>query len=97
MHARRTVSFVQANLIRAEENEMDLVAAWRTELHERGVWANDPVPLFPYPSAPEYRRLFGDPDDTAWERALDHYLGQFASFSEIQEDKPLTLLELEAS
>jgi anaerobic magnesium-protoporphyrin IX monomethyl ester cyclase len=76
---------------------MDLVAAWRAELHEHGVWANDPVPLFPYPSAPEYRRLFGEPDDQAWERALDHYLSQFESFSDIQEDKPLRLLELEAS
>ena len=97
MHARRSVPFVQANLIRAEENEMDLVAAWRAQLHERGVWANDPVPLFPYPSAPEYRRLFGEPDDQAWERALDHYLGQFTSFSDIQEDQPLPLAELEAS
>jgi anaerobic magnesium-protoporphyrin IX monomethyl ester cyclase len=97
MHARRGVPFVQANLIRAEDNEMDLVAAWRAELHEHGVWANDPVPLFPYPSAPEYRRLFGEPDDQAWERALDHYLSQFESFSDIQEDKPLRLLELEAS
>ena len=97
MHARRSVPFVQANLIRAEENEMDLVAAWRAELHERGVWANDPVPLFPYPSAPEYRRLFGEPDDQAWERALDYYLGQFNSFSDIQEGQPLRLAELEAS
>jgi B12-binding domain/radical SAM domain protein of rhizo-twelve system len=97
MHARRSVPFVQANLIRAEENEMDLVVAWRAQLHERGVWANDPVPLFPYPSAPEYRRLFGEPDDLAWERALDQYLGQFGSFSDIQEDQPLPLVELEAS
>jgi len=97
MHARRSVPFVQANLIRAEENEMDLVVAWRAQLHERGVWANDPVPLFPYPSAPEYRRLFGEPDDLAWERALDQYLGQFESFSDIQEDQPLPLVELEAS
>ena len=96
MHARRSVPFVQANLIRAEENEMDLVAAWRAELHEHGVWANDPVPLFPYPSAPEYRRLFGEPDDQAWERALNHYLSQFNSFSDIQEDQPLPLAELEA-
>jgi B12-binding domain/radical SAM domain protein of rhizo-twelve system len=97
MHARRSVPFVQANLIRAEENEMDLVVAWRAQLHERGVWANDPVPLFPYPSAPEYRRLFGEPDDLAWERALDQYLGQFESFSDVQEDQPLPLVELEAS
>ena len=97
MHARRSVPFVQANLIRAEDNEMDLVAAWRAELQEHGVWANDPVPLFPYPSAPEYRKLFGEPDDLAWERALDHYLSQFDSFSDIQEDRPLSLVELESS
>jgi anaerobic magnesium-protoporphyrin IX monomethyl ester cyclase len=97
MHARKTVPFVQANLIRAEENEMALVAEWRAQLHEEGVWANDPVPLFPYPSAPEYRRLWGEPDDQAWERALDFYLRQFSSFSDIQEDQPLSLAELEAS
>ena len=59
MYARRSVPFVQANLIRAEENEMPLVAEWRAQLHEHGVWANDPVPLFPYPSSPEYRRDVG--------------------------------------
>ena len=94
-HARRSVPFVQANLIRAEENEMALVAAWRSEMEQHGVWANDPVPLFPYPSAPEYRRLWGAPDDQAWERALDYYLGQFNSFSDIQEEKPFPLSALE--
>ena len=93
--ARKTVPFVQANLIRAEENEMALVAGWRAEMQAHGVWANDPVPLFPYPSAPEYRQLWGAPDDTAWERALDHYLAQFSAFSDIQEDQPLPLAALE--
>lgn len=95
-HARRSVPFVQANLIRAEADEMELVAAWRAELAARGVWANDPVPLFPYPSAPEYRALWGAPDDVAWERALDHYLAQFAALSDIQEDQPLPLAMLES-
>ena len=54
-----------------------------------------PVPLFPYPSAPEYRLLWGEPDELAWERALDHYLAQFSSFSDIQEDQPLPLAALE--
>ncbi len=93
--ARKTVPFVQANLIRAEENEMALVADWRAEMQAHGVWANDPVPLFPYPSAPEYRQLWGAPDETAWERALDHYLAQFSAFSDIQEDQPLPLATLE--
>jgi B12-binding domain/radical SAM domain protein of rhizo-twelve system len=93
--ARKTVPFVQANLIRAAEDETALVAAWRDEMQAHGVWANDPVPLFPYPSAPEYRQLWGAPDDAAWERALEHYLGQFESFSDIQEDTPLPLAELE--
>jgi hypothetical protein len=39
-----------------------------------GVWANDPVPLYPYPSSPDYRRLWGEPDARAWERAHEWYL-----------------------
>jgi anaerobic magnesium-protoporphyrin IX monomethyl ester cyclase len=97
IHARKTVPFVQANLIRAAENELAVVAEWRAQLHDRGVWANDPVPLFPYPSAPEYRRLWGERDDQAWERALDFYLGHFSSFSDIQDEQPRPLAELEAS
>jgi B12-binding domain/radical SAM domain protein of rhizo-twelve system len=93
--ARKTVPFVQANLIRAAADEAGLVEAWRAEMEAHGVWANDPVPLFPYPSAPEYRQLWGAPDDYAWERALEHYLAQFDSFSDIQENTPLPLVELE--
>jgi hypothetical protein len=54
------------------------------------------VPLFPYPSAPDYRRLWGAPDDLAWERAHRHYLAQFDRFSDIQDEAPLALQELEA-
>jgi len=94
-HARRSVPFVQANLIRAEDNETGLIEAWRAEMQAHGIWANDPVPLFPYPSAPEYLRLFGKPDDQAWERALGYYLAQFESFSDIQEERPMPLAALE--
>ncbi len=64
-------------------------------MQAHGIWANDPVPLFPYPSAPEYLRLFGKPDDEAWERALGYYLAQFESFSDIQEERPMPLAALE--
>jgi B12-binding domain/radical SAM domain protein of rhizo-twelve system len=97
LHARRFVPFVQANLIRMEGDDAGMVAAWRARLQSGGVWANDPVPLFPYPSSPDYRRLFGAPDDMAWERAHAHYLAQFAAFSEIQDDRPLPLPVLEAT
>lgn len=95
IRARRTVPFVQANLIRVEGDEVDNVARWRAELAKAGVWANDPVPLFPYPSAPDYRQLFGLPDDHAWERAHAHYLRQFDHFSTIQDERPAPLTELE--
>jgi hypothetical protein len=36
------------------------------------------------------------PDDQAWERAHRHYLRQFDDFSEIQDDRPRPLAELEA-
>ena len=72
------------------------MAAWRARLLAAGVWANDPVPLYPYPSSPDYRKLWGAPDGRAWERAHEHYLAQFDALSDIQEDEPLPLPALEA-
>lgn len=57
--ARRHVPFVQANLIETATDEAAMVADWRARLHAENVWANDPVPLYPYPSSPDYRKLFG--------------------------------------
>ncbi len=94
--AKRHVPFVQANLIRSPEDDADDVGRWRRRLMDGGVWANDPVPLFPYPGAPEYRRLWGAPDDTAWERAVEHYLGLFDRFCDLQDERPRPLAELEA-
>ena len=94
--AKRHVAFVQANLIQVEGDDPALVAAWRARLQQAGVWANDPVPLYPYPSSPDYRKLFGTPDDQAWERAHAHYLGLFGRLSDIQDDAPLPLGALEA-
>jgi len=96
IHARRSVPFVQANLIKTDGDDEAMVAAWRDRLQKAGVWANDPVPLYPYPSSPDYRRLFGEPDDRAWERAHAHYLRQFDRFSDIQDERPLALAELES-
>ena len=93
--ARAAVPFVQANLIRSANDDNDTVVAWREALRAHGVWANDPVPMFPYPSSPDYRHLWGDPDEWAWERAHAHYLAQFDAFSDIQESGPLPLPELE--
>ncbi len=93
--ARQHVPFVQANLLEVADDDPALVTAWRDGLKSHGVWANDPVPLYPYPSSPDYRRLFGLPDDQAWERAHAHYLGQFDRFSDIQDGRPLPLNELE--
>jgi|SRR5579884_210299 B12-binding domain/radical SAM domain protein of rhizo-twelve system len=95
IYARRRVPFVQANLIKAAGDDDAAIAAWRESLRRAGVWANDPVPLYPYPSSPEYRRLWGEPDGKAWERAHAHYLAQFDRFSDIQDERPLTLAELE--
>jgi B12-binding domain/radical SAM domain protein of rhizo-twelve system len=95
VYAKRGVPFVQANLIATGGDDPGEVARWRDALRSRGVWANDPVPLFPYPGSPDYRRLWGLPDDDAWERALDWYLDRCASFSDIQEVRPRRLAELE--
>ncbi|GGC78575.1 TIGR04295 family B12-binding domain-containing radical SAM protein [Chelatococcus reniformis] len=97
IYARRRVPFVQANLIKLADDDAGLVADWRARLEGAGVWANDPVPLYPYPSSPDYRRMWGMPDGRAWERAHEHYLRQFDRFSDIQEEHPLPLPELEAA
>ncbi len=97
LHAKRRVPFVQANLIKVAGDDPAMVAAWRERLQRGGVWANDPVPLYPYPSSPDYIRLWGPPDDLAWERAHAHYLAQFDRLSDIQEERAAPLPELEAA
>jgi B12-binding domain/radical SAM domain protein of rhizo-twelve system len=95
--ARRHVPFVQANLLGMEEDEAAAVEAWREHLQSHGVWANKPVPLFIYPGSPEYTRRWGDPDDRAWERAHEDYLRAFSEFSDIQEQRPVPLVQLETA
>jgi anaerobic magnesium-protoporphyrin IX monomethyl ester cyclase len=97
LYAKQNVAFVQANLIEAALDDPDEIARWRERLRAHGVWANEPVPLFPYPGSPDYRRLWGLPDDAAWERAHAHYLARFGAFSDIQEERPVPLAELEGA
>lgn len=97
VHAKRSVPFVQANLIATDGDDPAAVERWRSALRAEGVWANEPVPLFPYPGSPDYRRLWGLPDDFAWERAVDYYLDRYVEFSDIQEARPRRLRELEAA
>ena len=95
LHAKRKVPFVQANLLDSLEDDPAEVEAWRSHLQEHGVWANKPVPLFPYPGSPDYTRRWGAPDDIAWERAHASYLDSFDKFSDIQEQRPASLVQLE--
>lgn len=95
VHAKQVIPFVQANLLDGKTDEPAHVRAFRGELLARGVWANEPVPLFPYPGSPEYTARFGLPDDEAWERAVSDYLHRYARWSDIQEAHPLPLDVLE--
>ncbi len=95
IEAKHHVPFVQGNLIGLAGDDPALVQAWRDYVGRHGVWANEPVPLFPYPGSPDYRKLWGEADDAAWERAHDHYLAAYRQFSELQDDRPLPLAELE--
>jgi anaerobic magnesium-protoporphyrin IX monomethyl ester cyclase len=97
LHAKQTVPFVQANLLDAQVDDPHAVEAWREHLIAHGVWANKPVPLFPYPGSPDYSKRWGRPDDQAWERAVDHYLTNFDEFSDIQDARPRRLSELETA
>ncbi|MEA2990749.1 MAG: anaerobic magnesium-protoporphyrin monomethyl ester cyclase [Alphaproteobacteria bacterium] len=95
IEAKRHIPFVQANLIEVPQDEDQVVQHWRARMQSAGVWANDPVPLFPYPGSPDYRRLWGEADDDAWERAHEHYLTLFDRFSDVQEQRPRHLRDLE--
>jgi anaerobic magnesium-protoporphyrin IX monomethyl ester cyclase len=95
LYAKQRVPFVQANLLDSQEDDPAEVEAWRQHLQQYGVWANKPVPLFPYPGSPDYTRRWGAPDNRAWERAHDFYLKRFDEFSDIQEQRPATLIQLE--
>ena len=95
VEARRHVPFVQANLIEMPQDDDPVVQRWRQRMQDAGVWANDPVPLYPYPGSPDYRKLWGEPDDHAWERAHAHYLALFSQFSDVQNERPAPLTALE--
>jgi B12-binding domain/radical SAM domain protein of rhizo-twelve system len=95
LHAKERVPFVQANLLDSQCDDPEEVENWRQSLQQHGVWANKPVPLFPYPGSPDYTQRWGQADDFAWERAHENYLNQFDEFSDIQEQRPARLVQLE--
>jgi B12-binding domain/radical SAM domain protein of rhizo-twelve system len=97
VHAKHFVPFVQATLMESRHDDPAELARWREEWIRAGLWVNDPVPLFPYPGSPDYTRLWGAPDEHAWERAHDHYLGRFSTLSDLQERRPLRLRVLEGT
>ena len=84
-------------LIEMRQDDPEEIEQWRQYLIDRGVWANKPVPLFPYPGSPDYTRLWGAPDDLAWERAHEFYLNGYTNFSDIQEEHPIPLVQLESA
>jgi hypothetical protein len=97
IRAKHRVPFVQANLMDSKDDDPAGVRRWREFLIGEGVWANEPVPMFPYPGSPDYTRRWGAPDEFAWERAHEAYLSGFSAFSDIQESRPLPLVQLEGS
>ena len=98
IYARERIPWVQANLILTERDDRAEIHRWQQALKQKGVWVSEPVPMFPFPGSPLYTQTFAaPPDDMAWERAHRHYTSMFADkgFSDIQEQTPLALEELE--
>jgi anaerobic magnesium-protoporphyrin IX monomethyl ester cyclase len=93
--AKQNIPFVQANLIALEGDNEDEIEDWRRGLISHGVWANKPVPLFPYPGSPDYIKRWGQPDEDAWERAHRYYLAGNRDFSDVQDQQPAPLVQLE--
>jgi anaerobic magnesium-protoporphyrin IX monomethyl ester cyclase len=99
IHARTRVPWVQANLILTEHDQRAKIRAWQDHLKAHGVWVSEPVPMFPFPGTPDYLKMWGIPDDRAWERAHQYYLNTFRDkgYSDIQESQPASLEELECT
>lgn len=100
LQARKSIPWVQANLIKTSKDDPLLVAEWQQRLKKNGVWVSEPVPMFPFPGSPEYVQTFGQqPDDQAWERAHSFYLNLFSDkgYSDIQDQHPRSLAELECA
>ena len=100
VYARSRIPWVQANLIKTAADDPAAIALWQDDLKSQGVWVSEPVPMFPFPGSPEYVTTFGEqPDEMAWERAHEFYLGLFTErgYSDIQEQVPLPLKELECA
>ncbi|HLI77767.1 MAG TPA: TIGR04295 family B12-binding domain-containing radical SAM protein [Acidobacteriaceae bacterium] len=100
IYAKQRIPWVQANLIKTQYDDPNLVGQWQTRMKAAGVWVSEPVPMFPFPGSPNYVHTFGEqPDETAWERAHAFYLNIFADkgFSDIQAAQPLSLAQLESA
>jgi anaerobic magnesium-protoporphyrin IX monomethyl ester cyclase len=98
--ARRHIPWVQANLIAADEDDLEAIETWRNGLVRDGVWVSKPVPMYPFPGTPMFTAMFGPPGDDAWELAHEHYLGinnQRRYYSDIQAAEPLSLVQLEGA
>jgi anaerobic magnesium-protoporphyrin IX monomethyl ester cyclase len=98
IYARGRIPWVQANLILTEKDDRGQIRGWQKHLKSKGVWASEPVPMFPFPGSPLYTQTFGAaPDDDAWERAHRYYTTTFAAkgYSDIQEPTPVSIEELE--
>lgn len=100
IYARTKIPWVQANLILTNKDDKREIRKWQEHLKAHGVWVSEPVPMFPFPGSPSYIETFGAlPDDEAWERAHRYYTGLFRDkgFSDIQEQEPLPIEELEGT
>ena len=60
IYARTRIPWVQANLIKTEKDDAELVRQWQSKLKSHGVWVSEPVPMFPFPGSPLYVETFGD-------------------------------------
>ena len=98
IYAKQRIPWVQANLILTEKDDKEEIHKWQDHLKAHGVWVSEPVPMFPFPGSPLYVDTFnGAPDDEAWERAHHYYTSLFddKGYSDIQEQKPISIEELE--
>ena len=93
--ARRHVPFVQANLIGMEQDEPALVAYWRDRLMRMASGRTSRCRSIPIRARPAIARCGAGRTISPGNARMTHYLRSLPAFSDIQDQRPARLVELE--
>ncbi|OGH98265.1 MAG: B12-binding domain/radical SAM domain-containing protein [Candidatus Margulisbacteria bacterium GWF2_38_17] len=95
IYTKKRIPFVKAMLIDSKSDNPELVENWKKYLQHFGIWANKPGNEFPYPGTEDYEKLWGEPDDKAWEKAFEYFAKNSIGSNDLLEEQLTHPSELE--